>query len=69
MRPSACNQLRGKVIATKAGPVNVEVTLALNARERLTTVIARDSFEEVGPAEGREVYALIKAPHVILGVA
>jgi molybdate transport system regulatory protein len=66
MRTSARNQLRGKVIATRVGPVNVEVTLALDASERLTAIVTRESFNDMGLAEGREVYALVKASFVIL---
>lgn len=66
MRTSARNQLRGKVIAARVGPVNVEVVLALNENERLTAIVTRESYHDMGLAEGREVYALIKAGFVII---
>ena len=66
MRTSARNQLHGKVIATREGPVNVEVVLALNESERLTAIVTRESYRDMGLAEGREVYALVKAGFVLL---
>jgi molybdate transport system regulatory protein len=66
MRTSARNQLRGEILAFRKGPVNVEVTLALSETERLTSVITRESYEDMGLIKGCEVYALIKASSVIL---
>ena len=66
MRTSARNQLRGTVIATRLGPVNAEVTLAINRDDRLTATITRESLEDMGLVEGRDAYALIKASSVIL---
>ncbi len=66
MRTSARNQLRGTVINTKVGPVNAEVTLAINRDSRLTATVTRESLEEMGLEEGRDAYALFKASSVIL---
>ncbi len=66
MRTSARNQLRGRVIATKAGPVNAEVTLAINSGVHLTATVTRESLDDMGLKEGRDAYALFKASSVIL---
>lgn len=66
MRTSARNQLRGTVIDTRVGPVNAEVTLAINRNNRLTATVTRESLEEMGLTEGRDAYALFKASSVIL---
>ncbi len=66
MRTSARNQLRGTIINTKVGPVNAEVTLAINRDSRLTATVTRESLEEMGLEEGRDAYALFKASSVIL---
>ncbi len=69
MRTSARNQLRGTVIATKAGPVNAEVTLAINRDSQLTATVTRESLQEMKLEEGRTAYALFKASAVILAPA
>jgi len=66
MRTSARNQLRGTVIETRTGPVNAEVTLAINRTARLTATITRESLVEMGLTEGRDAYALFKASSVIV---
>lgn len=69
MRTSARNQLRGTVIETRTGPVNAEVTLAINRDARLTATITRESLVEMGLTEGRDAYALFKASSVIVAPA
>lgn len=69
MRTSARNQLQGKVLAVNTGPVNAEVTLALNAVDRLVAVVTRESVEALKLAPGREAYALIKSSFLILTTA
>lgn len=66
MRTSARNQLRGSVIATKVGPVNAEVTLAINSSDHLTATVTRESLNDMGLKDGRDAYALFKASSVIL---
>lgn len=66
MRTSARNQLRGTVINTKVGPVNAEVTLAVNRNNHLTATVTRESLEEMSLQEGRDAYALFKASSVII---
>jgi molybdate transport system regulatory protein len=69
MRTSARNQLQGKVLEVKDGPVNAEVTLALNAVDRLVAVVTRESVEALGLHPGRDAYALVKSSFVILASA
>ena len=66
MRTSARNQFQGRVDMINLGPVNSEVSMAINDRERLTAVITTESVEQLGLALGSEVYALIKASFIIL---
>jgi molybdate transport system regulatory protein len=49
-----------------SGPVNTEVTLAINEKERITAIITSESAEQLGLSLGSEVYALIKASFIIL---
>jgi len=66
MRTSARNQFQGKVEMISAGPINSEVTLAINDKDRLTSIITSESVEQLGLGLGSEAYALIKASFIIL---
>jgi molybdate transport system regulatory protein len=65
---SARNQLRGTVAQREDGAVSSEITLAIAQGKTLTATITRQSAEALALAVGDEVWALIKAPHVILAV-
>lgn len=69
MRTSACNQLKGTVLAIHEGPVNAEVVLALNAEDRLVALITRESVGHMDLRPGTNAFALIKSSFVILGTA
>jgi molybdate transport system regulatory protein len=66
MRTSARNQFQGRVEKITAGPVNTEVTLAINEREFITAIVSSESVQRLGLRLGGEAYALIKASFVIL---
>ncbi len=68
MKLSARNVLKGKVVQIVKGAVNAEVTLQLPGGERLTSIVTLRSVEELGLAEGKEAYAVIKASSVMLAV-
>ncbi|MEJ2465899.1 MAG: TOBE domain-containing protein [Candidatus Thiodiazotropha sp.] len=69
MRTSARNQFQGKVEMISEGPINSEVTLAINETDRLTSIITSESVEQLGLSLGSEAYALIKASFIILAPA
>lgn len=66
LRTSARNQWWGRVTALHPGRVSTEVTLTLGGGETLAVVVTNDSVQGLGLADGREVAALVKAPHVRL---
>lgn len=66
MLTSARNQFKGTVSAVKSGPVNAEVDISLGGGDMLVAVITHDSVVNLGLKAGAEVYALVKAPWVIL---
>lgn len=66
MQTSARNQFLGTVSAIKKGAVNAEVSLDIGGNDRIHAVITNDSLEQLGLQEGKEAYALFKAPWVIL---
>lgn len=66
---SARNQLRGKVKAVMTGAVNSEVVVDLDGGDELVAVVTCESERKLGLVPGKEVTALIKAPHIIVGAA
>jgi molybdopterin-binding protein len=68
MKLSARNVLKGKVKNVKHGTVNSEVTVELPGGVEVTSIITKTSAENLGLRDGKDVYAIIKATNVILGV-
>lgn len=68
MKLSARNLLKGKVKRLKPGAVNSEVTVALAGGGEIVSIITKASAERLELAEGKEVYAVIKASSVIIAV-
>jgi molybdopterin-binding protein len=68
MKLSARNVLKGRVVKITKGAVNSVVVIEVAPWIRLTSVVTSDAIKELGLAKGKEAYAIIKAPHVMLGV-
>jgi molybdopterin-binding protein len=68
MKLSARNVLKGKVVKVTKGGVNSVVVVEIAQGIRLTSVVTGEAVEELGLAKGKEAYAIIKAPNVMLGV-
>ncbi len=68
MKISARNILKGKVKQVKAGAVNTEVIVELAGGAEVVSIITKDSAEKLGLAAGKQVYAIIKASNVMIGV-
>lgn len=66
---SARNRLAGVVSVIRDGPVSCEVVIDLNGGKSITAVVTRESVEALELKVGARAAALIKAPHVIIGVA
>jgi molybdate transport system regulatory protein len=69
LRTSARNSLNGVISEIRAGAVNDEITLSLEAGKTLTATVTSESVARLSLAVGQPVVALIKASHVILAVA
>jgi molybdopterin-binding protein len=65
---SARNVLKGKVKSVKHGAVNSEVVVQLQGGLEIVSIITKTSTENLSLKEGKDVYAIIKATNVILGV-
>jgi molybdopterin-binding protein len=68
MKISARNILKGKVKAVKTGSVNDEIIVELPGGPEIVSIITKSSAESLGLAPGKEVYAIIKASNVMIGV-
>ena len=68
MRISARNVLKGTIVDIKPGAVNTEVVLVLPGGDQVVSIITKDSAESLGLEVGKEVYAIIKASNVMIGV-
>ena len=68
MKLSARNILKGKVKQLRTGTVNTEVIVELSGGQEVVAMITKSSAENLALAQGREVYAVIKATSVMLAV-
>ena len=68
MKLSARNVLKGKVVEVTKGAVNSVVVLEIAPGIQITSVVTGEAVTELGLAKGKEAYAIIKAPNVMLGV-
>ena len=68
LKLSARNVLKGKVKNLQHGAVNSEVIVQLPGGIEIVSVITKTAAQNLGLREGKEVYAIIKATKVILGI-
>jgi molybdopterin-binding protein len=68
MRLSARNVFKGKVRSVNHGAVNSEIVVELAGGLEMVSIITKTSAENLGLAEGKDVFAVVKATNVILGV-
>jgi molybdopterin-binding protein len=68
MKISARNTLKGKVKQIDEGAVNTEVTIELPGGVEIVSIITKKSVASLGLAKGKDVYAVIKASSVMIGV-
>lgn len=69
IRLSARNQLKGIVKEVKTGAVNSEVLVELDGGDEVVAIITLGSEKKLDLKNGKEVTALIKASHVLIGVS
>lgn len=68
MKLSARNVLKGTIKRINPGIVNTEVIIVTASGEEIVSIITRESAEILGLADGKEVYAVIKASNVMVAV-
>ena len=68
MKLSARNVLKGRVTKITKGAINSLVVLETAPRILISSVVTGDAVKELKLAKGREAYAIIKAPNVMLRI-
>ncbi|PMB36918.1 TOBE domain-containing protein [Fischerella thermalis] len=68
MKVSARNSLKGKVKQITPGSVNAEIVIEIAPGVEVTSIITKSSCENLGLEVGKEVYAIVKATDVLIGV-
>ncbi|QOV23575.1 TOBE domain-containing protein [Anabaenopsis elenkinii] len=68
MKISARNSLKGKVKEVTPGAVNAEIVIEIVPGVEVTSIITKSSFEKLGVEVGKEVYAVVKATDVLIGI-
>ncbi|HEY9598088.1 MAG TPA: molybdopterin-binding protein [Cyanophyceae cyanobacterium] len=68
MKVSARNVFKGTIKRIVTGVVNTEVKLEIAPGVELTSIITSASAEELGLAEGKQAYAVIKSSNVMIAM-
>jgi molybdopterin-binding protein len=68
MKLSARNVLKGKVIEVEKGKVTAIVRIDIGGGNVITSSITMAALEDLGIKKGAQVYAIVKASEVLIGV-
>lgn len=68
MKLSARNVLKGRVKSIQHGAVNTEVIVEIPGGVEMVSIITKTSAQSLGLKEGKEVYVIVKASNVMLGI-
>jgi molybdopterin-binding protein len=68
MEISARNVLKGKVKKVTPGAVNSEIIVEIAGGVEMVSIITKSSAERLKLQPGKDVYAIVKASNVIIGI-
>ncbi len=68
MKISARNVLKGKIKKITVGAVNNEIIVEIAGGAEMVSIITKSSSERLGLEVGKEVYAIVKASNVMIGI-
>ncbi len=68
MQISARNVLKGKVKKITPGAVNSEIIVEVAGGVEMVSIITKSSAERLGLKVGKDVYAIVKASSVMIGI-
>jgi molybdopterin-binding protein len=67
MKLSARNQFPGKVVKVETGVITAKVVIDIGGGHQITSIISKDSVEELGLKVGDAATAIIKSTEVLVG--
>ena len=68
MQISARNVIKGKIKKITPGAVNSEIVLEVAGGIEMVSIITKSSAERLGLKVGKDVYAIVKASSVMIGI-
>lgn len=68
MQISARNVLKGKIKKITPGAVNSEIVVDVGNGIEMVSIITKSSVERLGLKPGSDVYAIVKASNVMIGI-
>ena len=68
MKISARNRIKGKIVGVKKGATTAHVKIDVGGGQIVTSSITNEAVDELGLTAGKDVYAVIKASDVMIGV-
>ncbi|MGL4670349.1 MAG: TOBE domain-containing protein [Methanobacteriaceae archaeon] len=67
MKISARNVIKGKVEDVEKGAVMANIKVSIDDPCKMTSVITKESAEELNLKEGDEIYLIIKSTEIMVG--
>lgn len=67
MKLSARNQIKGKIVSVDIGAIMSKVRIDIGGGNTITSVISKESVEDLALKKGDEVVAIIKSTEVMIG--
>jgi molybdopterin-binding protein len=68
MKLSARNRIKGTIVEVKKGATTAHVRIDVGGGQVVTAAITNEAVDELGLAQGKSAYAVIKASDVMVGV-
>jgi molybdopterin-binding protein len=68
MKVRARNIIKGKIKEVKMGVVNAEILVEIPGGAEMVSIITKESADSLGLVAGKEVYTIIKASNIMIGV-
>lgn len=68
MKISARNKLKGTISAIEQGLITAKVKIDLGNGNEITSILSKDSIDELGLKVGDVAFAVIKSTEVLVGI-
>lgn len=68
MKLSARNQLKGKIVGVQKGATTSHIRIEIGEGQIITASITNEAVDDLGLKVGADVFAVIKASDVMVGI-